>query len=206
MTTSIDEANEPPSVGFWASVRESLGGSEQDFTSGNLNRAVALLAIPMVLEMGGESVFTVADAFFVARLGSEALAAVGLTETMLEIVYAVAIGIAMSTTAMVARRVGEKNERAAATVAVQAIVLGIVIAVVFGAAGALYVPKILSLMGASPGTVGIGTSYTQVMYGGMFTILLLFLNNAIYRECGRCSSALPSSEIRISLIRPSRSM
>jgi Na+-driven multidrug efflux pump len=112
-TVAPDETPESPS-GLWASIREALSGSERDYTKGSLNRAVALLAIPMVLEMAGESAFAVADAFFVARLGGEALAAVGLTESVLEIIYAIAIGLSMSTTAMVARRFGEKNERAAA--------------------------------------------------------------------------------------------
>ncbi|MDX1390420.1 MAG: MATE family efflux transporter, partial [Acidobacteriota bacterium] len=173
------ETGQPRSV--WASIKESLHGSEQDFTEGSLNRAVGLLAVPMVLEMAGESVFAVADAFFVARLGSEALAAVGLTESMLEIIYAVAIGLSMATTALVARRIGEKNQRAAARAAVQAIVIGIVISIVFGGLGAVFAPDLLALMGASPETVEAGASYTRVMYAGMVTILLLFLNNAIFR-------------------------
>ena len=120
---------------LWASIKESLQGSEQDFTNGSLNRAVGLLAVPMVLEMAGESVSAVVDAFFVARLGSEALAAVGLTESLLEIVYAIAVGLGMTTTALIARRIGEKNERGAAKTAVQAIVVGIATAVIFGVAG-----------------------------------------------------------------------
>jgi len=120
---------------LWASIKESLQGSEQDFTNGSLNRVVGLLAVPMVLEMAGESVFAVVDAFFVARLGSEALAAVGLTESLLEIVYAIAVGLGMTTTALIARRIGEKNERGAAKTAVQAIVVGIATAVIFGVAG-----------------------------------------------------------------------
>jgi len=177
-------------TGVWASIKESLHGSEQDFTEGSLNRAVGLLAVPMVLEMAGESVFAVCDAFFVARLGSEALAAVGLTESMLEIIYALAIGLSMATTALVARRIGEKNERGAARAAVQAIVVGIVTAAVFGTLGAVFAPDLLSLMGASPETVAAGASYTRVMYGGMVTILLLFLNNAIFRGAGDAATAM----------------
>ena len=165
-----DEVEEP---GFWAFVRESLRGTERDFTQGSLNRAVGLLAVPMVLEMAGESVFAVCDAFFVARLGSHALAAVGLTESMLELIYAVAVGLSMATTAMVARRTGEKDRRGAARAGVQAIVVGIVTAVVFGIAGAIFAPQLLGLMGASPETVEMGTTYTRVMYAGMGTILLL---------------------------------
>jgi hypothetical protein len=164
----------PPSAeraGFWASVREALRGSEQDFTTGNLNRAVGLLAVPMVLEMAGESVFAVVDALFVGRLGAEALAAVGLTEVVLEIIYAVAIGLSMSTTAMVARRIGEKNDRAAALTAVQAIAVGIGFSIVFGVAGFIWAPDLLRIMGASPETIETGTTYTRIMYGTMVVIL-----------------------------------
>ena len=185
-----DPPADPP--GLWASVRESLRGSEQDFTEGSLNRAVALLAVPMVIEMMGESVFAVADAFFVARLGAEALTAVGLTESVLEIIYAIAIGLSMSTTAMVARRIGEKDERAAARAAVQAIIVGIAVSVVLGAAGVIWAPDLLRLMGASPETVEIGTTYTRVMYGTMAVIVLIFLNNAIYRGAGDAAMAMRS--------------
>ena len=175
---------------LWASIKESLQGSEQDFTDGSLNRAVGLLAVPMVLEMAGESVFAVVDAFFVARLGSEALAAVGLTESLLEIVYAIAVGLSMATTALIARRIGEKNERGAAKAAVQAIVVGIATAVIFGVAGFVFATDLLLLMGASPATVAAGASYTRVMYGGMVTIVLLFLNNAIFRGAGDAATAM----------------
>lgn len=177
---------------MWASIRESVRGSEQDFTSGNLNRAVLLLAVPMVLEMAGESVFAVVDAFFVARLGSNALAAVGLTESVLELIYAVAVGLSMSTTAMVARRIGEKDERAAARTAVQAIIVGIVVSVVLGVAGMIWAPDLLRLMGASDETVAVGSTYTRIMYGGMMVIMLLFLNNAIYRGAGDAAMAMRS--------------
>jgi putative MATE family efflux protein len=144
----------------------------------------------MVLEMAGESVFAICDAFFVARLGPEALASVGLTESMLELVYAVAVGLSMATTAMVSRRIGEKNERGAARAAVQAIVVGVATAVIFGAIGAIWAPDLLQLMGASPETVRMGAAYTRVMYAGMITILLLFLNNAIYRGAGDAATAM----------------
>jgi putative MATE family efflux protein len=146
----------------------------------------------MVLEMAGESVFAIVDAFFVARLGSSALAAVGLTESVLEIIYAVAIGLAMSTTAMVARRIGEKNEEGAARAAVQAIIVGIVISIVFGAAGFIFAPDLLRLMGGDEQVVAVGTTYTRIMYGGMIVIMLLFLNNAIYRGAGDAAMAMRS--------------
>ena len=189
-TVSLDESERPS--GFWASIREALSGSERDYTRGSLNRAVALLAIPMVLEMAGESAFAVADAFFVARLGVEALAAVGLTESVLEIIYAIAIGLSMSTTAMVARRFGEKNERAAARTAVQAIAVGIATSIILGAAGVIWAPQLLRMMGATPETVEIGTTYTRVMYGTMGVIVLLHLNNAIYRGAGDAAMAMRS--------------
>lgn len=146
----------------------------------------------MVLEMAGESAFAVADAFFVARLGGEALAAVGLTESVLEIIYAIAIGLSMSTTAMVARRFGEKNERAAARTAVQAIAVGIATSIILGAAGVIWAPQLLRMMGATPETVEIGTTYTRVMYGTMGVIVLLHLNNAIYRGAGDAAMAMRS--------------
>ena len=190
-TGSPDDPSKRASA-FWASIREALSGSDRDYTRGNLNRAVALLAIPMVLEMAGESAFAVADAFFVARLGGEALAAVGLTESVLEIIYAIAIGLSMSTTAMVARRFGEKNERAAARTAVQAIAVGIATSIILGAAGVIWTPQLLRAMGATPETVEIGTTYTRVMYGTMGVIVLLFLNNAIYRGVGDAAMAMRS--------------
>lgn len=188
--TSHDSQERP--IGIWASIREALHGSERDYTTGSLNRAVALLAIPMVLEMAGESAFAVADAFFVARLGGEALAAVGLTESVLEIIYAIAIGLSMSTTAMVARRFGERNERAAARAGVQAIAVGIAVSAILGAAGVIWAPQLLRLMGASTETVQIGSTYTRVMYGTMAVIVLLFLNNAIYRGAGDAAMAMRS--------------
>ncbi|HEY7817115.1 MAG TPA: MATE family efflux transporter, partial [Vicinamibacteria bacterium] len=190
MTAGVSDAPPKPKTGFWASVKESLRGSEQDFTEGSLNRAVGLLAVPMVVEMLGESLFAVTDAFYVARLGPDALAAVGLTESMLEIVYAVAVGLAMSTTAMVARRIGEKDEKGAARAAVQATVIGVLFSIVLGLLGAIYAADLLRLMGASPQTVAVGAPYTRILYAGMPGILLLFLNNAIYRGAGDASKAM----------------
>ncbi len=184
--------SDPPRPGFRETVRESLEGSEQDFTRGSLNRAVFLLALPMVLEMAGESLFVLVDAFFVGRLGHHALAALGLTETFLEIVYALAVGLSMSTTALVARRIGEKDERGAARVAVQAIAVGIVVSVVLGVAGVIWAPDILRLMGGDAETVAAGTAYARIQYGGMAVILFLFLNNAIYRGAGDASMAMRS--------------
>jgi putative MATE family efflux protein len=181
---------EPTALGFWTSVREGLRGSEMDFTQGSLGKAVLVLAVPMVLEMVGESVFAVVDAFFVARLGADALAAVGLAETALEIIYAVAVGLSMATTALVARRIGEKNERAAAVTAVQAILVGIGFGIVLGIAASIAAPDLLRLMGAEESTVAVGTGYTRWLYGGMTWILLLFLINAVFRGAGDAAVAM----------------
>lgn len=176
--------------GLWGSLRLALRGTEMDFTEGSLGKAVFLLSVPMVLEMLGESIFAVVDAFFVGRLGAPQLAAVALAETFLEIIYAVAIGLSMATTAMVARRVGEKNLRLASLTAVQAIAVGIGLGVVLGAIGLVYAPTFLRLMGADETTVAVGTGYTRFLYGGMIWILLLFLINAVFRGAGDATSAM----------------
>src|SRR5437879_8175725 len=164
MEAAITTSQSPPTL--WASVREAIRGSHQDYTTGSINRAIFLLAIPMVLEMAMESLFAVVDVFWVARLGSTATATVGLTESMLILVASVAMGLAMSTTAMVARRTGEKDPEGAAVAAVQAIVCGIGVAAVSGAVGALFAPQLLGLMHGSPDVIRIGSSYTRVLLGG----------------------------------------
>ena len=184
--------SESEKKGFWTSVREALAGSQQDFTKGNLNRAIALLAVPMVLEMTMESVFAVVDVFFVARVGEAAIATVGLTEGMLTLIYAVAIGLSMGTTAMVARRIGEKQPEAAATVATQSILLGTVVGAIVGIAGALSAPKLLRLMGATSEIVESGSGYTTVLLATNVVIMLIFLNNAIFRGAGDASLAMRS--------------
>ena len=192
MSASTDGSSASGTPGALASVREAIHGSEQDFTTGSLNQAVFLLAIPMMLEMAGESLFAVVDAFFVARLGAEALAAVGITETVLEIIYAIAIGLGMSVTAMVARRIGEHDDRGAARTAVQAIWVGLGVSVLFGVAGAIWAPDVLRLMGADDATVSLGSTYTRIIYGSMPIILFLFVNNSIYRGAGDAAMAMRS--------------
>jgi putative MATE family efflux protein len=179
----------PPSS-FWGSIREALRGSHQDFTQGNLNRAILLLAIPMVLEMVLESLFAVVDVFWVGRLGADAVATVGLTESLVSLVFAVGFGLGMSTTAMVARRIGEKDPEGAAVAGVQAIVIGLVTSVAFGVPCWIYAPKLLELMGASPSIVSIGTGYTRIALGGCGAIVMLFLNNAIFRGAGDAAVAM----------------
>lgn len=176
--------------GFWPSIRDALRGTHHDYTSGPISRAITLLAVPMVLEMAMESVFAVTDVFFVSRLGSDAVATVGLTESMLTLVYALAMGLGIGATAMVARRIGEKDADGAARAAVQAIALGLIVAVVLGIAGALLAPRLLSLMGASAGVIALGSGYARVMLGGNAVILLLFLINAIFRGAGDAAIAM----------------
>jgi Na+-driven multidrug efflux pump len=138
---------------LWASLAEAVRGSHQDFTAGSLNRAILLLAVPMVLEMCLESLFGVVDVFWVSRLGANAVATVGLTESMLGLVFSVAMGLSLSTTAMVARRIGEKDPEGAAIAGVQAIALGLIVSLAIGVPCFLFAPKLLSLMGASPDIV-----------------------------------------------------
>jgi putative MATE family efflux protein len=169
---------------FWPLVREALGGSRRDLTAMPLSRAVFLLAIPMVLEMVMESVFAVTDIFWVSKLGADAVAAVGLTESLLTVVYATSMGLAMGVGAVVARRTGAKDQAGAGRAAVQALVLGGGIALVVGVAGTLAGPRLLALMGASPAVSAIGAGYTRTMLGGSVTVVLLFLINAAFRGAG----------------------
>ena len=178
----------PPS--FWASIREALRGSHQDFTAGSLNRAIMLLAIPMVLEMVLESLFAVVDVFWVGRLGADAIATVGLTESLLSLVMAIGFGLGMSTTAMVARRIGEKDPADAAVAGVQAIVLGLATSFAIGLPCWIYAPRLLQLMGASPQVVATGTGYARIALGGCGAIVMLFLNNAIFRGAGDAAVAM----------------
>src|SRR5258706_932131 len=180
----------PPPVYMWKSIGEALRGSHQDFTTGSLNRAILLLAIPMVLEMVLESLFAVVDVFWVGRLGADAIATVGLTESLLSLVFAVGLGLSLSTTAMVARRIGEKDPAGAAVAGVQAIIIGIVISFLIGIPCALYVPRLLAMMGASAEMVALGCGYARIALGGSGAIMLLFLNNAIFRGAGDAAIAM----------------
>src|SRR3954471_20696639 len=179
-----------PQRSLWSSLLEAVRGSHQDFTSVSLNRAILLLAVPMVLEMVLESLFAVVDVAWVGRLGANAVATVGLTESMLSLVFAVGMGLSLSTTAMVARRIGEKNPEGAAVAAVQAIILGLVISVAIGVPCLIYAPQLLRLMGATPEIVAIGSGYTRICLGGSCAVLLLFLNNAIFRGAGDAAIAM----------------
>ena len=183
-------AQAPPAEGFWSGVREALRGSRRDYTQGPIGRAILVLAVPMVLEMVMESVFAVCDVFFVSRLGADAVATVGLTESMLTIIYSIAMGLAIGATAVVARRTGERDHEGASRAAVQAIVLGGLVALTLGVAGGIAAPQLLRVMGASPTVLATGTSYARIMYGGNATIVLLFLVNAIFRGAGDAAIAM----------------
>jgi len=171
-------------------VREALRGSRHDYTSGPLGRAIVLLAIPMVTEMIMESVFAVADAFWVAKLGADALATVGLTESLLTLIYTAAMGLSIGVTAMVARRIGEGNPAAAAEAAVQGMALGLLVAAVIAAVTVPLAPRLLAVMGATPAVQVMGSSYARVMLGGNAVILLLFLINAMFRGAGDAAIAM----------------
>jgi putative MATE family efflux protein len=187
---SPPHAEAPVDGGFWSSVREALHGSHRDFTEGAVSRAILILAIPMVLEMVMESVFAVCDVFFVSKLGASAVATVGLTESWLTLVYALAMGLAIGTSAMVARRTGERDREGAARAATQGMILGLGLALVIGVVGGVLAPRMLGLMGAAPDVIATGTSYARVMLAGNVTIVMLFLINAIFRGAGDAAIAM----------------
>lgn len=181
---------EPPPGNLWKDLRGALRGVQRDYTSGPVGRALLLLAVPMVLETLAESIFAVVDIFFVSRLGAWATATVGITETLMHLVYTVAIGLSIGVTAMVARRVGEQDPEGAARTAVQGICLGLSIAVVIGILGGIFAPELLALMGADDTIVAQGASYTRIMLAGNATVLLLFLINAAFRGAGDAAIAM----------------
>ncbi len=173
-----------PDLTFWQVVRLSLKGQHLDYTAVPLNRAVLLLAVPMVLEMIMESLFAVVDVFWVSRLGSDAIAVVGLTESVMTLIYAVAIGISFAATAIVARRIGEQDPERAAQAAGQIIVLGVTISAAMGLLMSYFASDILRLMGAGENIVALGTDFARVMLGCNVTVFMIFLINAIFRGAG----------------------
>jgi len=177
------------SVAFF---RESLRDSDTDYTTGRIGRALGLLAIPMMLEMSMESIFAVVDIAFVARLGTDAIAAVGITEALITVLYAVAVGLGMGVTAMVSRRIGAGQRDAAASVTGQAIWIGAVLSLIIGVSGAVYAADMLRLMGATPSVIETGTGFAAVLLGGSASILYLFLLNAAFRGAGDAAVALRS--------------
>ncbi|MDQ5870584.1 MAG: MATE family efflux transporter [Acidobacteriota bacterium] len=190
MNDSARTAPRPFFARAWATLSEAVRGSNRDFTEGPIGPAIVILAIPMVMEMIMESIFAIADIFWVSKLGADAVATVGITESMLALIYAVAIGVSISATATVARRIGEKDPEGAASAAVQSIALGVALAIPIGIVGALAAPKLLALMGGSPELVAAGWKFTAVMLGGNVVIMLLFLINAIFRGAGDAAIAM----------------
>lgn len=179
--------------GLWSSLREAVSGSHgRDFTKGSIDRAIFMLSVPMVLEMCMESLFGIVDIFFVAKLGKEAMAAAALTESTLTLLFAVAMGLSMGTTAIIARRIGEKNHEDAGVAAAQSLIAGIAISAVIGVVGAWQAPNLLKMMGAEPEVIKVGAGYTRTIYGGSATIFLLFLLNAVFRGSGDAAVAMRS--------------
>jgi putative MATE family efflux protein len=174
-------------AGFWALVREALAGTRRDLTAETLSRAILLLAVPMVLEMVMESIFAVADIFWVSKLGPAAVSVGVCTESLMTIIYTLAMGLAMGTGAVVARRTGAKDPEGAARGAVQAIILGTLAAAAVGLVGAVAGTRLMALMGAPPGALAIGAAYPRIMVGGSVTVLLLFVINAAFRGAGDAS-------------------
>ena len=168
----------------------AISGKETEFTTGSIRKAVFMLSIPMILEMMMESIFAIVDIAYVSRVSVNAVATIGLTESVITLVYAIAIGLSMAATAVVARRVGEKDLKGARQAAMQAILLGIAVAVSIGAVGFLYSKEILALMGGEPDLIAEGYGYTKLLIGGNITIVLLFLINAIFRGAGDASVAM----------------
>jgi len=173
-------------------IKKSLNGEEQDYTSGNIRTAVFLLAIPMILELSLESVFALVDMFFVGKLGQNAIATVGLTESVISLVYSLAIGISTAATAIVARRIGEKNPDAAAHAGAQSLIVSLIGTLLISILGAVYAGDILSFMGASADVVAEGAIFTRIMFAGSSAIMFLFLINGIFRGAGDAAMAMKS--------------
>lgn len=177
---------------FFSLVKQSLRGDEHDYTKGSIRSAIVLLAIPMILELSLESVFAVVDMYFVSHLpnSKNAIATVGLTESVISLIYTIAIGLSVAATAVVARRIGEKNPDGAAHAGAQAIVISIFVALILGIAGVVFAADILKIMGAAPEVVKEGTIFTRIMMAGSLVIILLFLINGIFRGAGDAAMAM----------------
>ena len=187
---SVNTDDPPHASGLLATIREALRGSRLDYTTAPVGRAVIMLAVPMVMEMAMESIFAVADVFWVAHLGADAVATVGLTESMLTMIYTAAMGLSIGATALVARRTGEQDPEGASRAAGQSILLGLAVAVAIAALAAPQAENLLRLMGASEDVVRSGKGFTRVMLGGNATVLLLFMLNAVFRGSGDAAVAM----------------
>lgn len=188
--TASAQPSATPAPPFWRSVWQAIKGTHSDFTTLPLKQAILLLSVPMVLEMSMESLFAVVDVFWVSRLGAEAVAVIGLTESVMSLIYAVAIGISFAATAMVARRIGEKNPAQAAHAAGQIILLGAGVSALLGLGFGWFAADILRLMGADDRIVTLGTGYARIMLGGNITVFLIFLINAVFRGAGDATIAM----------------
>src|SRR5262245_17668501 len=178
------------SMSSWKTLREAVRGSSIDYTSAPLGRAIVMLAVPMVLEMAMESIFAVADVFWVAHLGADAVATVGLTESMMTLIYTAAMGLSIGATALVARRIGEHDPEGASRAAGQSILLGLIVAAIIAVAAGPNAGALLRLMGATEDVVHTGSGFTRIMLGGNATVLLLFLLNAVFRGAGDAAIAM----------------
>lgn len=175
---------------YFSLLIKAIRGTEKNFTTGSINRAIVMLSIPMILEMIMESLFAVVDIYFVGKVSVNAIATVALTESVIMIVYAISIGLSMAATAMVARRIGEKKPEEASKAAIQAIILTLAISIVFSGTGIFFAKDILRLMGGEADLIAEGYRYTMIMLGGNVTIMLLFLINAVFRGAGDASIAM----------------
>jgi putative MATE family efflux protein len=181
-----------PKENFWSLLKESIKGGERDFTEGYISTAIILLAIPMILELGMESIFAVVDIYFVSTLGEAAIAAVGLTESVVTLVYSLAIGFSTAATAIIARRIGEKKPELAGRAAAQAILLSVIATIFISAFGYGYAEEILTFMGGEGNVIADGAGYTRIIFGSSITIILLFLINGIFRGAGNAAMAMKS--------------
>jgi len=169
---------------FWQNIKEAIAGTDKDFTTGSISKAIFLLSVPMVLEMVMESIFAVVDIFFVSKLGAGAIAVVGVTESMMTIVYAIAIGFSTATSALVARRIGEKNRGGASKAAVQAMIVTLAASILIAIPGIFWSRELLLLMGIEPVVVAETYQYTSIIISTNLVIMFLFVINAIFRSSG----------------------
>ena len=186
----MSENNQQTKQNLFSLFKDAVLGKQHDFTQGSIKKAIFMLAIPMILEMLMESIFALVDIIYVSQVSVNAVATVGLTESVLTLVYAIAIGLSMAATAVVARRIGEKDREGANIAAVQVIFLGVFLSLIISAIGIIFPKEILSLMGGEQDLIDEGYGYTQVILGGNITVFLLFLINAIFRGAGNASIAM----------------
>jgi len=187
---NIDKKNNNRFKSFLRDIAEAVSGAEQDYTEGKLSRAILLLSIPSILEMVMESIFVIVDIFFVSKLGANAVATVGITESMVTIIYAIAIGLGTATTSIVSRRIGEKNPDSASRAAFQAILTGLIVSLLIAVPGAYFAERLLCFMGASKTIIENMSGYTRIMLGGNVVIMMLFIINAIFRSAGDAAVAM----------------